>query len=320
MSTKIQWAEESWNPVIGCSKVSEGCRNCYAERMAGMAKSGGNGRTNNYPLVVNEHGRWNGSVICEPTALKIPLLWKKPRRVFVNSMSDLFHEDVPDRFIEAVLYIVFGCRRHEFLVLTKRPERMYDFFRRSLRSNALPNLWLGVSAENQATLTERLQLLLHCPAAVRWVSLEPLLAPANIIAAAAREALGKDFWVVVGGESGPMARPFNLDWARKIINQCRLLGVPVFVKQLGGAPFDSGGEPGGYFSTFTQWANKAASWIGGMDVVCVDATGALMRVGADFQRATWPVRWHQKLKLRDKKGGNPEEWPEDLRVREYPNG
>ncbi|MBI4695527.1 MAG: phage Gp37/Gp68 family protein [Gammaproteobacteria bacterium] len=304
---------ETWNPVTGCSKVSAGCKNCYAERVFPRP----------YP------GRKFTDVRTHPDRLDQPLRWRRPRRVFVNSMSDLFHADVPDTFILEVLDIIRrtsydggsnvgklgdGEGEHTFQVLTKRPERMRDFlsrlrFRFNPRSETesalyldddgqrpavLKNLWLGVSCEDQETADERIPLLLQTPAAVRFVSAEPLLAPINftcvqlppeynitittpgLINCLRRGDEDRFFnehatidWVIVGGESGPGARVCNVDWVQSIVEQCKAANVPVFVKQLG-----------------SRWQ------LGGMYI-------------------------HGPL-LKDRKGGDPDEWPEDLRVREFP--
>lgn len=259
--THIQWTDASWNCVIGCSAVSEGCRFCYAERMA--HRLGANPRTPEYKglTVVRDSGpKWTGKVRCLPERLEDPLRWKKPRMIFVNSMSDLFHEDVPFDFIDKVFAVMALAPQRIFQVLTKRPERMREYFNRpelydrTLReadtfraewankrplaripisnpaTSPLPNVWLGVSAEDQKRAEERIPLLLQTPAAVRFVSLEPLLGPVDL---SYRPRLGKLNWVIVGGESGPGARPMNPKWARDIRDQCKAAGVPFFFKQWG---------------------------------------------------------------------------------------
>lgn len=250
--TAIEWTEKVWNPVTGCTKVSEGCRNCYAERYFQRP----------YP------GRKFTDIVCHKDRLDAPLHWRKPARIFVNSMGDLFHESVPDVFIARVISQAGAARRHTFQILTKRPQRMLDFFSRC-RADGLgwithngaeiegyggdgiavgnkerwptPNIWLGVSVENQATVAERIPLLLQTPAALRWVSAEPLLGPLNIAVYLGgdvdpsdenREDPGID-WVVCGGESGPRARPMSPDWARSLRDQCQAAHVPFFFKQWG---------------------------------------------------------------------------------------
>lgn len=241
--TKIEWATDQWNPVTGCSKVSQGCKHCYAERewprlAAPRAK----------PNIYT--GRAFTDVKCHPEKLDIPLRWNKPRRIFVNSMSDLFHEDVPHDFIVEIFEVMAQASWHTFQVLTKRPERMRDFFLGSSGAGAnvepLPNVWLGVSCEDQTTADERIPLLLQTPAAVRWVSAEPLLGLIDLDSERGDglHALGCGDkycscgdrgidWLVVGGESGPRARPTHPDWARSLRDQCREASVPFFFKQWG---------------------------------------------------------------------------------------
>lgn len=262
--TGIEWTESTWNPVTGCSKVSQGCKHCYAERdWARLA---------HLPAY---KGRAFTDVACHPERLDQPLRWMRPRLIFVNSMSDLFHPDVPDSFIDQVFAVMALAKQHTFQVLTKRPERMRDYLRCGgscitvgIRQaiermgyqdigavdKALPNVWLGVSVEDQASADERIPLLLDTPAAVRWVSMEPLLGPVDltsvrptIFAATAntltgwwtwdggptrREAHTID-WVVVGGESGPKARPMHPSWARSLRDQCAAADVPFLFKQWG---------------------------------------------------------------------------------------
>jgi len=233
MPTKIEWAEESWNPVTGCSRVSEGCANCYAERMA-KRLAGRCGYPADDPFRVTFH----------EDKLPAPLHWKKPRVVFVCSMGDLFHEDVTYEELTMVWNVMLEADWHLFLVLTKRPERMREFIR-----VPLPNVWLGVSAENQARADERIPVLLSIPAAKRFVSIEPMLGPVELgeylysdydVAAMDNQLLTplegfkhiKLDWVIVGGESGPGARPIHPDWARSVRDQCRDAGVPFFMKQM----------------------------------------------------------------------------------------
>jgi len=228
----IEWTDETWNPITGCTKVSTGCKHCYAERLWQRLSA------KNMPY----EGRPFTDVQCHPERLSQPLHWKKPRRVFVNSMSDLFHESVRDDFIISVLMVIETAKQHTFQVLTKRPERMRDFFcgesGAGLNVPPIKNLWLGVSVENQETADERIPLLLQTPAAVRFVSAEPLLSPINMVWVS-HGLLDKRYynildWVIVGGESGPSARPMNPDWARSIRDQCQAAGVPFFMKQMGG--------------------------------------------------------------------------------------
>jgi protein gp37 len=219
-TTKIEWADRVWNPVTGCTKVSEGCRNCYAERIA--------------------HRFWGerkfSDVQCHEDRLEDPLHWKKPSKVFVNSMSDLFHPDVPDAFIHKVFQAIYDNPRHNFLILTKRPERMI------LRVPVFPidNAWLGVSAENQETYDQRVEILLQTPAAKRFVSMEPLLGNTHTRFHLSYRENGEInywgdgiHWVIVGGESGPKARPMHPDWVRSIRDNCHEAGIPFFFKQWG---------------------------------------------------------------------------------------
>lgn len=280
--TAIGWTDQVWNPVTGCSKVSEGCRNCYAE------------------VISLRYGRskhpWSAqfaaeNVVLHPDRLTAPLKWKKPARCFVNSMSDLFHELVPDEYIDQIFAVMALTPRHTYQVLTKRPERMatyvaklqgqlerligasrtlgysLEFERNHLFDWPLPNIWLGTSVENQAAADERIPHLLRAPAAVRFLSCEPLLGPVDLHTVHYGEhaldvlkyryrpwetrqgwhdtymsfglaALGKVHWVIVGGESGPKHRPMDLDWTRSLIEQCTEAGVKVYTKQ------DSGMYPG----------------------------------------------------------------------------
>lgn len=308
MATGIQWTDETWNPTSGCSKVSQGCKNCYAERVFPRP----------YP------GRKFTDVRTHPDRLQQPLRWKRPRRVFVNSMSDLFHEDVPDQFIDQVFAVMALSPQHTFQVLTKRPERMQAYFRNEwvgfrqreqmqlMRptsvldvSYPLPNVWLGVSVEDQETADERIPLLLQTPAAVRFISAEPLLGPVDLTRlhhdtwpsepnrygeqyalymsafSGIRPTTTQSYvespkldWVIVGGESGPKARPCDVDWIRGIVGQCKDAGVPVFVKQLGARRIENGCSDPGHTASLDH--------------------------------------------VRDRKGGDPAEWPADLRVREFP--
>jgi protein gp37 len=313
LTTKIEWTDETWNPVTGCTKVSQGCKNCYAERLwpkvegARVKRDGGQPR----PFT---------TVSMHPDRLEAPLHWRTPRQVFVNSMSDLFHEDVPDEFIDKVFAVMGTCTWHTFQILTKRPERMLAWFGerwqaqpeeqqrflheriaeavKEFRPNFPPfkynpngedrfdqvfgalddldfctdsdndhlytadgksnlmaggwplkNVWLGVSAEDQATADERIPLLLHTPAAVRFVSYEPALGPVNFNVASAIggwpvnvvqrgpnglfNAMSQLDWIIAGGESGPHARPAHPDWLRSSRDQCAAAGVPFFFKQWG---------------------------------------------------------------------------------------
>lgn len=209
----IEWTDATWNPVRGCTKVSPGCKHCYAETFAE--------RFRGVPGHPFEQGF---DLRLVPEALGLPLRWRRPRRVFVNSMSDLFHERVPVAFVQQVFAVMERAAQHDFQVLTKRPERLAALAPLLPRSR---NIWLGVSVESQA-YTWRAELLGRIPAAVRFLSVEPLLGPIDELPLA-----GID-WVIVGGESGARARPMDPAWARAIRDQCTRAGVPFFFKQWGG--------------------------------------------------------------------------------------
>ena len=299
--TGIAWTDATWNPVTGCSKVSEGCRHCYAERV--------------WPRLAASQGRYFGrefgNVAIHPETIDIPLRWKRPRRIFVNSMSDLFHESVPDDFIDQVFAVMALAKQHTFQVLTKRPDRMKAYMDLSCDSRfhaiekkmlkiseeapgifdlPLSNVWIGVSVEDQKTLNERIPVLLSTPAAFRWVSIEPMIGPVTFRWALWQSGFKTDpvtgiqsrnhldglrrlDWVVAGGESGPEARPMEAGWVRILIEQCREAGVPFFLKQLGSS-----------FRNPDEWTPGS------------------------------PL----KMKPTDRNGSDPEEWAEDLRVREIP--
>jgi len=353
--TGIEWTEATWNPVAGCTKVSDGCKNCYAMtsamRIAAAADARGGGQTERqraYQRVVKRRGgsvddpetgtplpQWNNRVVCIESALTEPLGWRAPRVVFVNSTSDLFHPDVPFDFIDRVFAVMALTPRHTYQILTKRPERMGEYLSREdtidcidqqirgLELNGmcgvtltgeydpagwpLPNVWLGTSCEDQAAADARIPHLLRCPAAVRFLSCEPLLGgielewvfdPSGSACCGGDETCygngrcplslwprdehgsyaGVD-WVIVGGESHKSpekARACDVGWIRSIVGQCRDAGVACFVKQLGVRPV----EP---LSSFDP-----------------EELGSI------------------QMRLRSKKGGDPAEWPEDLRVREMP--
>ena len=222
--SKIEWTDETWNPTTGCNKVSEGCKNCYAEvqhrRMMAMHP-----KKYKRPFL--------DGAFADEASLENPLHFKKPTKFFVNSMSDLFHENISFTFIARVFRMMEDCPQHTFQVLTKRPERMLEFWN-WFSKHALPpaeNVWLGVSCENQKAADERIPLLLQVPAAVRFLSCEPLFGEINI-----RKyftMLRTLHWVIAGGESGHHARPMHPDWARGLRDQCKAAGVPFFFKQWG---------------------------------------------------------------------------------------
>lgn len=396
----IAWTDSTWNPVRGCTRVSEGCRNCYAERMA--ARFSGPGQPYDGLARMTEAGpRWTGKVRLVLEHLYDPLRWKRPRRIFVNSMSDLFHEALTDGEILRVFAVMARARQHVFQVLTKRPERMRAWTRRwmdlkgeadeprlargpaatrrahpsgrgqmfaeMLESMGEPpagaayptfdwmegmrwwlqdpaaiwrNVWLGVSVEDQATADERIPLLMDTPAAIRFVSYEPALGPVDFTGLTAPDAVSgakrghatfdvvggsavyptgdpecseqgypipRLDWIIAGGESGPGARPMHPDWVASTVRQCREAGVACFVKQLG------------------AW--RAMLW--GGTPTAKDGNWGTLDAGGKFWKGTTP--WNGKqLDDSDTRevvivsvGGHqsdPAEWPEDLRVREFPTG
>ncbi len=323
--TNIEWTDATWNPTRGCSRVSPGCVHCYAERQAARNLPGHRSPTTGeaFAIIKNGEPHWTGKVELIESKLMEPLHWKKPRRVFVNSMSDLFHENLPTRDIVRVAAVMALTPWITYQVLTKRAQRLplvfdaqmeYDvkgcawemlgrlpkFNHQHLGSNVgsrpwpLPNVWLGVSVENQQTADERIPELLRTPTAIRFVSYEPALGPVDCrpfldplahLDGFYRSQIQKGMfnedqvdslkrptldWVIIGGESGPGARPFRAEWARDIIAQCKAAGVPVFCKQLGANP-----------------------------------------VG-------WGDDWEYWADMKDKKGGDWDEWPNELRVRQFP--
>jgi protein gp37 len=365
MST-IEWTNETWNPFVGCSKISPGCTNCYAINQAyrnnAMAKEMPNpGRMRYYEGLAEKKGDridWTGIVRFVPEALEIPFHWKKPRKIFVNSMSDLFHESIPFEQIDQVIAVMALTGHHTYQALTKRPERMLRYFEQFLaednfrrfanqmadyyenrpdlftrdgdrclkdcdsylsggaiyeilynafdnaplsEDDYLANVWLGVTVENQKAADERIPLLLQTPAAIRFLSVEPQLEKIDLTSLHMEGITNLDClkgchgvnyplqgqckkidWCVIGGESGPGARPFYLDWARSLLQQCKEANVPAFMKQLGSNVWDSCPPP------------EHLAELGVLD------------------------ESYCQLKLRDRKGASPSEWPEELRVREFP--
>lgn len=277
-NTGIQWTDATWNPIRGCSRVSEGCRNCYAEVVAARFSGPGQPYEGLARRTSNGGARWTGKIMFVEKHLDDPLRWRKPSRIFVNSMSDLFHEDVTDEQLDRIFAVMDAARRHTFQVLTKRPARMLAYS--ELRRAPASNVWLGVSVENQQAADERIPLLLETPAAVRFLSCEPLLGPIDLVPFLFDEVDGTTMpdyssprasnrglsWVIVGGESGPNARPCDTQWIRDIVDQCQAAGAAPFVKQLG----------------------------------------------------AYPVNGSYAMQLEDSHGGNPEEWAPFLRVREFP--
>lgn len=322
-NSKIVWTESTWNCIYGCSRVSPGCENCYAERHC--HRFAGPSQRHEGLTVLRKHGpAWTGKIDLAYHRLFIPMQWSRGRRIFVNSLSDVFHDGVPFPYVMAMFAVMAACPHHTFQLLTKRHGRMVDFyaFMRSLarpmeacaeeaklvldrmlaegrltkgmharyRSRLdviadapwpLPNVWLGVSAEDQQRADERLDALFECEAAVRWASVEPLLGPVDLdrngrLSGVQGQVLD---WVVVGGESGPGARSMDVRWAIAVVDQCEAHGVPLLMKQLGSEPM----RPDPAFE------------------------GEV----ADAPRV--------RLPLSDDKGGDWAEWPyAKLRVRKYP--
>jgi protein gp37 len=211
--SKIEWTEATWNPCTGCTKISSGCVNCYAERLSLRLKNMGQSKyKNGFKLTIHKN------------TLKIPLEWTESKKIFVNSMSDLFHKDVPEKFIYAVFDIMNKASWHQFQVLTKRPERALEL-NKNLKWT--PNIWLGTTVEHNAYV-KRIDLLRKTSAHIKFLSLEPLLGPINNL------NLNRINWVIVGGESGPKSRPMDKKWVINIRDQCQQQGVPFFFKHWGG--------------------------------------------------------------------------------------
>lgn len=325
MTTKIEWTERTWNPIAGCTRISEGCKHCYAERMAKRLAAMG---VPKYQGLLDPHGRWNGQInVGDDHDFLAPLLRKKPTTWFVNSMSDLFHEGVSFDTIDRVFAVMALCPQHTFQVLTKRSARMREYMaaihgeRRGLlsatvRANAmyhdapllalelpLKNVWLGVSVENQRAADERIPDLLECPAAVRFLSCEPLIESVTLnpwlLSEHGRRAIGAKpgiHWVICGGESGPGARANDVRWMRSIVKQCKAAGVSCFVKQLGAYVVDKN-NAGYEGESPSEWPAQT-----------------LTRPETTENWQGFPVR----VLLKDRKGGDVSEWPEDLQVREMP--
>lgn len=237
----IEWTDATWNPTTGCDRISPGCDHCYAQTLAKRLKAMGNPRyqTDGSPKT---SGPGFGLAL-HHDQLDLPLRWKKPRLVFVNSMSDLFHSDVPDDFIGRVFSTMADASRHTFQVLTKRPRRMRDLLSTWVDAGwkPPPNVWLGTSVEDQKRADLRLELLLDTPALVRFLSCEPLLGPVDLGNGASRlqSAL---HWVIVGGESGARARAMEIAWVRSLRDQCTDASISFFFKQWGGRTPKAGGR------------------------------------------------------------------------------
>lgn len=245
--SSIEWTDTTWNPTTGCDQVSPGCDHCYALTLAKRLKAMGNPRYQN-----DGKTRTSGPgfrLTLHEDVLAAPLSWRRPRRVFVNSMSDLFHDDVPDDFIARAFGVMAGTPRHQYQVLTKRPRRMRDLLLKwSTQGNGTDrsweppgNVWLGTSVEDQEWADRRIPLLIETPAAIRFLSCEPLLGPVRLdrYFTADRSLI---HWVIVGGESGPRHRALDLDWARLLREDCLSARVAFFFKQVGGRTPKAGGR------------------------------------------------------------------------------
>lgn len=307
-STGIEWTDATWNPVAGCTPISPGCRNCYAARMARRLESMGQAK---YAGTAERRGSvdvFTGHINLDPSSLEIPLRWRKPRRIFVNSMSDLFHPDVPFGFVDQVFAVMALTPRHTYQVLTKRPDRMLEYLgidrhAQAYRDgallgsihfdlarddyagplNPLPNVWLGTSCEDQVRADDRIPYLLRCPAAVRFISAEPLLGPIDLCGHIpaypcwdngkphwSRESWQGPFasavhvhpqldWVIAGGESGPLARPPHPDWFRSLRDQCVSAHVPFLFKQWG---------------EYAPWIRQSNREVSPVDLIWIDRDGS----------------------------------------------
>lgn len=270
--TAIEWTDDSWNVVTGCTRVSSGCNACYSARMTHRLEAMGQQKYTGL-TVLNPAGdrHFNGVVKCHEDQLEIPLKWRKPRRIFVNSMSDTFHTSVPFEFIDKIFAVMALCPQHTFQVLTKRPERMAEYlslgylpiveamqavgYNRHPNATAQgiwppPNIWIGTSVENQKTADERIPHLDRCPAAVQFISAEPLLGAIELPESFLLPDFAEDDprhtkkWCIVGGESGPGARPMHPAWARSLRDQCANAGVDFFMKQWGcWIPYEQDAQP-----------------------------------------------------------------------------
>lgn len=317
-NSNIEWTETTWNPIAGCSIVSPGCHKCYAMRMAARLQAMGKRKYAGTTTGLGTKARWTGKINLERSSILAPLNWRKPRRIFVNSMSDLFHEEVPDEWIDQVVATMWTAEWHTFHTLTKRAdrqlrylnsthtaERVAEIVHRRLWTEdpakammvsvsdiasdvflGLENWWVGVSVEDQSRADERIPYLIQTASPVLWVSAEPLLSEIDF----ARWMGSELDWIVVGGETGVGARKCSLDWIRKVIRQCGDAHVPVFVKQLGARPVGN-------------WGDDPPTY-------CLTTNRGTSRELSQHKNGVW--------KLHSKKGGMITEFPADMQVREYP--
>ncbi|MEG4497005.1 phage Gp37/Gp68 family protein [Microcoleus sp. F10-C6] len=310
MPTLISWTDETWNPLVGCSKISAGCSRCYAAEAAKSA------RLQQFPQY-QKVSDWDGTIEFVENQLLKPLSWRSPKKVFVCSMSDIFHANVKDEWLDKIFAVMAIASHHTFQILTKRPEQMREYFQNNpweriyqlidsdsktfptqkypnlgilldslekmVSTSFLPNIWVGTTVENQKTANDRIPHLLQTPATKLFLSCEPLLECVSLDQTFTNSDGEQSTWlssidqVIIGGESGPGARGCELDWIRFMVNQCqRASDVAIFVKQLGSNPI------------------QTACYIHGV------------------------VATYQKLKLKDKKGGTIDEFPQDLRIRQFP--
>lgn len=357
-TTSIEWAMMVWNAVVGCTRISPGCEHCYAEVMAWrhVLMCRALGRPCKYEGTVHLVGgkpRWTGVLKFDKDALMIPIRRKKPTTFFVDSMSDLFHEKAKLHWIDQLVSVMAQTPQHTYQILTKRADALLAYslemarlspVNRALRivrsmyldhpaeylmgGNVttsgmpwpLPNVHLGVSVENQKTFEERTELLGRTPAAVRFLSMEPMLEeidPGNAFDDPPEGSrYGRIDLVIIGGESGHHARPFNIAWPRPVIAAARAGGARVYVKQMGSRPVKVTRRS---FDTWLTWVHKAPTRVDKGDV-CIDAMGRVLKNGADFAKArdenAFPVGIYAPVKLKDRKGGDMAEWEDDLRIRE----
>ncbi|MEZ5655120.1 MAG: DUF5131 family protein [Sphingobium sp.] len=225
-TSEIEWTDITWNPVAGCTIASSGCTNCYAMRMAARLQAMGHSK---YAGTTRKSGSryvWTGRVNIDNSSLSAPLEWRKPKRIFVNSMSDLFHPDVPDEFIQRVWEVMLACPQHHFQILTKRPDRMADMSVSGILQSST-NVWVGTSVES-AEVADRIDQLKRVKGSTLFVSFEPLIGEVSEI------NLRGIHWAIVGGESGPRARPMEEKWVQQLFDICRRDDVAFFFKQWGG--------------------------------------------------------------------------------------
>jgi len=232
--SSIEWTDATWNPTTGCDRVSPGCDHCYAMTLAKRLKAMNNPRYQNDGRALSSGPGF--ALTLHPDKLEEPRKWKTPRRVFVNSMSDLFHAAVPKSFISSVFRTMEATPQHTYQILTKRAARMTRIVA-EIQPDPLPNVWLGVSVEDQRLADKRVPLLLETPAAIRFLSCEPLLDKVTL-----GRSLDEIDWVIAGGESGPGWRPLDVAWLRSLRDECLRYGVAFFLKQLGGHPDKRGGQ------------------------------------------------------------------------------